>query len=467
MNRKIMLLPLAATVMCGLISCGNGGATTSTTSETTSSVPAVYDGNISTLEVGDAAVSGIVAAKTTKGWVLDDGKASVYVYGALDKFKVGDHVNVAATCTGYWGLYELTSANVTANTKVGPTLADPTEITAAEINTAWNALKDKSKDDATWAPTNSKRYKITGLTAEDVSGYAGWSIEGFENKLSPYYYDAASNVTEANRGTKLYSGCKYDVSFYIIGTNSSKNINMGIFDVTAHFDPVTSVAITGDASVEVGSSVTLTSTVSPATADQGVIWTSSDETIATVSSSGDVTGVAEGSVKITATSTADNTKKVEWDMTVSKATVNYAKVGALSFNQDTTVDIDNKLDDATDPYITYTSTEGVAITVRKNTSKSDVNVWKNTYSSCRWYVGHKADISHNSPFSRVILTCDSDYATFANSGKEVVLPEGATYKEADNVITVTLASPVTSLSIVPVKQLRPSNIELQAVAAAE
>ncbi len=464
MNRKIILLPLAAVLSFGLAACGpdksDDSSVPSTGGDDTSSVtPVAYDGGISNVEVGDVQVSGVVAQIGSKGWVLDDGKASVYVYGTLaSEFKVGDHVLVSATCEGYWGLYELKSATVTAapTAQAGPTLSAPTEITAADINGMWNITSTSSSGDASWSPTNSKRYKITGLTAEDVSGYAGWSIDGFEKKLVSYYYVPGNNVTEANRSTKLYVGCKYDVSFYMIGTNSSKNVNMGIFDVTAHYDAVESVNVTGDANVATGASVSLTSTVLPSTADQGVVWSSSDDTKATVSSSGKVTGVAEGSVTITATSSADSSKKKEFAMTVVKG-VNYNKVGALSFNKDESVVIDNQLSDTTDPYISYTSTEGVAIAVRKGSSSSDVNVWQSTYSSCRWYSGHNVVISHANDFDRVVLTCDSGYADLAKTE----LPTGATSEVVDNVITITLSEKVNSFTLDLKKQVRPSNVELK------
>ncbi len=448
MNRKIMLLPLTAALVFGLASCED---------KDDSSV-VDYDGGISQIEAGDVAISGLVAQKGTKGWMLDDGKASVYVFGALsDDFKVGDHVKVTGTCTAYWGLYEITNATVTANTKAAPTLADPVEITAAEISSLWNITSSAKQTDASLAPTKSKRYKLTGCTAESINGYAGFSVNGFTSaKLKTYYYNSAYNATAANQNTKLYVGCNYDVSFYYVGTGSDKNINIGIFDVTAHYDAVQSATITGDSKVATGDSITLTAAALPATADQGFTWSSSDESIATVSSYGKVTGVKEGSVTITATSTADNTKKAEIAITVVSGKT-YNKVGALSYKKDTTVEIDDKLSDSSDPHITYTSVEGVAITVRKGSATNDVNVWKSDYSSCRWYAKHKIDISHANDFDRIVLTCDSDYANFAN----VSLPTGASYDTVDNVITITLASAVKTFDFVVNKQLRPSNVELK------
>lgn len=50
--------------------------------------------------------------------------------------------------------------------------------------------------------------------------------------------------------------------------------------------------------VAANATVQLNATVEPATADQTVVWTSSNEDVATVDDTGLVTGVAEGSCSI-------------------------------------------------------------------------------------------------------------------------------------------------------------------------
>ena len=67
---------------------------------------------------------------------------------------------------------------------------------------------------------------------------------------------------------------------------------------------------------------TLVATVAPEnTTDKTVIWLSSDETIATVSASGEVTAVKVGTATIMATSVADNSKTATCAVTVTAATV--------------------------------------------------------------------------------------------------------------------------------------------------
>ncbi|MBQ9557468.1 MAG: Ig-like domain-containing protein, partial [Clostridia bacterium] len=95
-------------------------------------------------------------------------------------------------------------------------------------------------------------------------------------------------------------GYYYD---YVTGVLTIKSMTYSDFIVsyTKKID-VSSVTISGDATVETGSTLALAATVLPANASyKDVAWTSSDAAVATVDANGVVTGVAEGSVTITAT----------------------------------------------------------------------------------------------------------------------------------------------------------------------
>lgn len=72
---------------------------------------------------------------------------------------------------------------------------------------------------------------------------------------------------------------------------------------------VSGVTVTPDVqSIAVGATSQLTAAVTPSGAPSGVVWTTSDADVATVSVSGLVTGVSAGSATITATAIADGTK---------------------------------------------------------------------------------------------------------------------------------------------------------------
>ncbi|ARA80259.1 phage tail tube protein [Pseudomonas amygdali] len=86
---------------------------------------------------------------------------------------------------------------------------------------------------------------------------------------------------------------------------------------------VSAAAVTGvstapsTASVAVGATRQLSATVTPASANQAVTWSSATPGVATVSSSGLVTGVSAGTAVVTATSTADGSKTGSTTVTVT------------------------------------------------------------------------------------------------------------------------------------------------------
>lgn len=81
--------------------------------------------------------------------------------------------------------------------------------------------------------------------------------------------------------------------------------------------------------------LTATVNVTPSTADKSVSWASSNPSVATVSTSGLVTAVAQGTATITATSTLDNTKSGSCVVTVN-APAAPIPVTAISLNKSTT-----------------------------------------------------------------------------------------------------------------------------------
>lgn len=84
------------------------------------------------------------------------------------------------------------------------------------------------------------------------------------------------------------------------------------------FVPVTSVSVTpGTASVAVGATRQLSASAAPSGAAQNVTWSSSAPNVATVSSTGLVTGVAAGTAVITGTSVSDKTKTATSNITVT------------------------------------------------------------------------------------------------------------------------------------------------------
>lgn len=94
-------------------------------------------------------------------------------------------------------------------------------------------------------------------------------------------------------------------------------------------DPAASVSLNkSSAALTVGSTVSLTATVSPSTALQKVTWTSSNTSVATVDQNGKVTGVSTGSCTITAKSA--NGKSASCRVSVTLADVKSISLSASS-----------------------------------------------------------------------------------------------------------------------------------------
>ncbi len=108
--------------------------------------------------------------------------------------------------------------------------------------------------------------------------------------------EAVATVTDQGVVTAVAEG-----TAVITATAESKSASCTV-TVPHVYVPVESVTLNKtETTIEVGNSETLTATVLPANADNpSVTWTSSDESVATVSSDGLVTAIAEGSATVTA-----------------------------------------------------------------------------------------------------------------------------------------------------------------------
>jgi hypothetical protein len=183
----------------------------------------------------------------------------------------------------------------------------------------------------------------------------------------------------------IRSGFKFDtvVGTYLDGTttkdltltstNGTYSFKMPKGDVTLAatalpVNPPTGVAVAWKDELavanklEIGDAETLTPTYTPADANQGLIWTSSDPTIATVSKSGVVTGVAAGSVTITATSKYADTVTTTYAIDVIKG-VEASNLLAKE-TADTSVTLTGAkvlANDATNGYLIVATADGTAL----------------------------------------------------------------------------------------------------------
>ncbi len=180
--------------------------------------------------------------------------------------------------------------------------------------------------------TNADNGTISYIATAELQGVA----PVIDAKVVNVYHVIASSEKDtdgSDKGTVLVSGKEVKTGIYEEGTVvtvTAQPVDGYVFDgwyegdacvddaaenyeftvaeernLVAHFAEikVTKIDVTGESTtVTVGNTTTLTATVSPEDAkDKSIIWSSSDEKVATVNESGVVTGVKAGNVTITAT----------------------------------------------------------------------------------------------------------------------------------------------------------------------
>lgn len=189
-----------------------------------------------------------------------------------------------------------------------------------------------------YSSSDSRWFQLYINTTEGPATQRLWSKagEGTDGKKGPQSFTFAStDITTRNAKTYLYlktNGTEMKVkSFTITLTTGS---------YTGESTPtVNSVTVSpASATLDPNGTQQLTANVdaTPASADKSVTWTSSDPSVATVSESGLVTAVAQGTATITATSNLDNTKSGTCNITVN-APAAPIPVTAIALNKQTTI----------------------------------------------------------------------------------------------------------------------------------
>ncbi|MGI6710727.1 MAG: Ig-like domain-containing protein [Bacilli bacterium] len=124
--------------------------------------------------------------------------------------------------------------------------------------------------------------------------------------------NASIATVDANGWVTGVAGGSVQITASLIGDPDKK----AIFNVTVIPLPA-SIAITGAANVGYGQNILLTAVVSPLGANSTVIWSTNNASVATVDVNGRVTGIAEGTATITATSIVSASIKATHNITVT------------------------------------------------------------------------------------------------------------------------------------------------------
>lgn len=116
-------------------------------------------------------------------------------------------------------------------------------------------------------------------------------------------------------------GCtKENSSSTSVNTNTSSSSPLSNSSLTNSVNPV-GIEITstnGVSTIKVDETLQLNAKVYPETADQSVVWSSSDDSVASVNTTGLVTGVKVGTVKIIATSSVDANVRQEFALIIEE-----------------------------------------------------------------------------------------------------------------------------------------------------
>ena len=170
------------------------------------------------------------------------------------------------------------------------------------------------------APVYPTSISLTGTSSITIGGTSqltvGYTPADTNVKNVTFASSATSVATVSNTG--LVTGVAQGSATITATAQTENGTTTATLGITVTPISVTSVSLdTNSASVKVGKTVTLVATVYPTNAtNKSVSWSSSSTSVATVSNSGVVTGVAAGTSTITVT-TADGHKTAQCVVTVT------------------------------------------------------------------------------------------------------------------------------------------------------
>lgn len=309
-------------------------------------------------------VEGVITAMNSRSSIVSDETGSILVYGYTSG-AIGDYVTVSGTTSKYNLAYQFSSSATV--TKISDESSKPAPVAATALTKEIADGFATYSDDKLVTPADVKPYTWrtkVGTTESGGTTYTTLNFEGSDVLIEPAYL--STDIT-------LEADKYYDISAYFIGystkysyasvlvTEAIKSvINPTAVSVTAA-DSATSLYVEG--------TLQLSAAFTPSYATvTGLTWTSSDETKATVSATGLVTGVAAGEVTITATSTASSDVHGSITLTVKEAT---APVTGVALNK-TTLDLFAEKSEQLTATVTATVETGFVNTVTWTSSDTSV-----------------------------------------------------------------------------------------------
>ena len=225
-----------------------------------------------------------------------------------------NNVHWTATTTS-----SLTYNDVTWNTSVTGTTSVTASTTYAQIGSKNNP--------ATQVTISTTAFAGKKIVSASLTGYC-MSNTGPTLTITAGNTTMLSSAALVKTNSTKYSSTTNNVTLssdqaltFTISSSAKAAICISGIEVVYTDATVAITAISLDkssASIGVGGTVTLSPTLTPTNATESVVWSSSDDDVATVVN-GVVTGVAEGTATITAASPSDGTIKATCEVTVSAA----------------------------------------------------------------------------------------------------------------------------------------------------
>lgn len=326
-------------------------------------------------------VEGRVVNINYNGLFIYDGTGVIAVRDSAKKAiaKEGEYVRVSGVPTRYkktatdirWWEFSYSDKTLTVSKIVHDEIPMPSK---ENFDTA--ALKAYT----TPASGTVKYVSFTGKVGISET-HTNIYMDGETTKSISYYSETLTVV----------DGLKYNFEGFLAEIQNGKYLVCYVTNVKeAEMDPVTAVSITNGATAEVqaGATLKLNASVLPATADPRVTWSSNDETKATVNEDGVVTGVAEGTAVITATTVGKDS-----DGTAKTASITITITKAVEGLQSATFDWANttflpETSSATEALFTV---DAATVTL-KGTGLTSGTHWANKYA-IRVYKGATLEIA--------------------------------------------------------------------------
>ncbi len=362
-------------------------------------------------------------------WVAD-GDAAGALYSVNpdlvdNNWVAGETVfEIEGTKTSYEGLLQI--GNVTALTVVkdasvtAGTITPITgqELTAADVSHSFRftdaTVKEISKDshdNATITATVSNRDYTLRLDSRDVAA------------ANPLMSATAGDTFSVTSFLSAYKGNYQFLTAADAVVNSSG-------EPDPEPSAPTAIEITNtETSLYVNNSLQLNLAYTPSLSNHDVTWTSSDDTTATVSPTGLVTGVKAGSVTITATSTADESVSDSIELTVTDAPT-MTLAGTIDFSHITTKNVEYDVTNMQESINTgLTSSSGLTVTVTETSKVYAGNgsggYFENTSGIVKFGTSSKNGVL-NFTTSAPVIRIELDCAKWNDSASDTMTINGST-----------------------------------------